>query len=110
MTEPNYNRDETHVLRLSRLFDDMTSTEGWKEYEKVLRAQIKDRELLVGIPISTDNPAFAGMDFTTRVAAVEVIKGALIGLNLALSLPSATMKHAKDIVTEHSPKEKTDAS
>lgn len=98
-----YNDEERHVLRLSANFKEMVSTDWWKEYERIIRAQIADRESVLLLPISEQHPKFMGMDFTTRAASLETIKGAIIGLRLALSIPSATITHAQDIRKEHSP-------
>lgn len=105
---PDFSTDEKQILRLSKNMQDLVATEGWREYEKVIKLQIADRERLVTVPLSSAIPAFEGMDFTTRAAHVEVVKGALIGLRLALDLPSATIKHASDIRAEHSPGVTTD--
>lgn len=105
-----YNKEEREILRLSRQFGGMTGSEWWKEYATILRAQIETRERLVMLPLSEKNQAFEGMDFTTRAASLETIKGAIIGLRLALAIPELTMKHASDIVAEHSPEDTEDAA
>lgn len=100
--DPVYNTEEVHVLRLARHFKDMGETEWWREYAKVLQAQIVEREKLLLTPLGDQHPAFEGLDFTTRAVKLEAIKGAIIGLRLALSIPSDTMSHADAIRAEHS--------
>lgn len=103
-----YNAEEREILRLSRAFEGMTGSEWWQEYAKILQSQIVTRERIALLPLSEKNPAFEGMDFSTRAASQETIKGAIIGLRLALAIPELTMKHAADIVGEHSPKDEAD--
>lgn len=97
----DFNVEEKAILRLAESFREMEGTAWWKEYEKIIRAQIEIREALLRIPLSEANEAFKGMDFVTRAASQEIIKGAIIGLRLALSIPSLTIKHGSDIVQEH---------
>ncbi len=107
---PAFNPDERHVLRLAEHFRSMTATEWWKEFEKILLTQIAERERILLTPISANHEAFKGQDFTTRVVQLETIKGAIIGLKLALSIPSDTINHASSIRAEHSPDGVDDAS
>jgi len=105
-----YNAEEREILRLAKAFEGMKGAEWWQEYEKILRAQIETRERIALLPLSEKNPAFEGLDFATRTANQETIKGAIIGLRLALAIPDLTIKHAADITAEHSPEETEDAS
>lgn len=98
----DYSTEERAVLRLAENFREMTESKWWQEYVKVLDAQIADRETLLLLPMSEQHPRFNGMDFNTRAVALEIIKGALIGLRLAKSIPTATIAHASDIVRDHS--------
>ena len=97
-----YSAEERSVLRLAENFREMTESKWWQEYVKILDAQIADREALLLLPMSDQHPRFQGMDFNTRAVALEVIKGAMIGLRLAKSIPTATIAHASDIVRDHS--------
>lgn len=108
MAETVFNKDETHVLRLARHFRDMVETEWWREFEKLVQMQIAMRERVLLTPLGDQNPAFDGLDFTSRAVKMEAIKGAIIGLRLALSIPSDTINHAADIRAEHSPVEEND--
>lgn len=96
----DYSTEEKQVLRLAEHFRSMVETEWWKEYRKVLDEQIRQRELLVSLPLSDKSPAFEGLDFMTRASKIETLKGAIIGLRLALSIPDLTIGHSKDIVRE----------
>lgn len=104
MPEPilDYGTDEKQVLRLAAHFREMVATDWWKEYVRILDAQISDREQLLLLPVSEQHPKFQGMDFQTRAVSLETIKGAIIGLRLAKTIPSATIDHASDIVRDHS--------
>lgn len=104
-----YNAEEREILRLSGVFEGMANTEWWGEYRKILLAQIETRERLVLLPLSERNSAIEGIDFQTRAASQETIKGAIIGLRLALAIPDLTMKHASDIVADHSSGDPDDA-
>ena len=74
-----FNISEVQVLRVSRLMQDMSQTEGWKEYEKILQAQIADRLRILAQPLHT-LPNDLGLDFLGRAAQLESVKGAIIAL------------------------------
>lgn len=98
-----YNKEEKQVMRAARAFEDMVSTDGWKHFVSTLEAQIAERMQIIQTPLhALPGPQFANMDMMGRATALESVKGAVIGLRLALSLPSATMNHAKQIVVDHS--------
>lgn len=98
--------EEVQILKQARLVKEMIETEGWKALCEVLRAQILTRELLIRRPLhDLPHEQFPGMDLASKAAAVEAIKGAVIGLNLALSLPESIINSANEIMAE-SKKEK----
>lgn len=117
---PEYNAEEREILRLAKFAKDMIETDWWKSYRKIIETQIATREAILltpltdiapkqlqmlgdsGLPVSMEAP----WDFETRVMKSELLKGAVIGLKLALSIPQATIDHSAAILAEHS--EKTD--
>jgi hypothetical protein len=98
---PELNAKERSVLQLAKEFSEMVQTKWWREYCRILDAQIKDRETLLLLPVSEKHPKFDGMDFQTRAVSLETIKGAVIALRLAKAIPDATIAHAKDIIADH---------
>lgn len=87
--------EERSILRIAKLFEEMVATEAWKEYRKILESQVSERERLALMPLAEMQGDFYG-----RAAHMECIKGAIIGLRLALSIPASTIDHAKDILRE----------
>lgn len=112
MTEklPPYTAEEREILRFARFAKEVVDSEFWKVYERTLLAQIAQREQVLLTPL-TDIPLQPGevWDFNTRVMKSELIKGAVIGLRLALSIPKATIDHAATIVREYEPPEKEES-
>lgn len=104
MAEPssNYNADEREILRRSRLMKELLDHPAWKEYVAIQEAQIKTREIIIRTPLSDLPEALRSLDFMSRAAAMESIKGAIIGLTLARDTPQSIIAHAKEIVREHS--------
>ncbi len=100
---PNYNAEERDVLKCARLFRDLIATEGWIEYQKMLDAQLASRSRILATPLDAlPSGEFQQMDFVAKAAKMESVKGAIIGLTLARSLPELTIQSASDIVKEHS--------
>lgn len=101
------SESEVAVLKQARVFRDMLETEGWKEYTKILSAQINAREEVIHCPIHALPPTFVSQDtdLASKAAAVESAKGAIIGLKVALTIPSITIESAKQIA--ESSKEKS---
>lgn len=105
MADPKvYNKEETEVLRQARHLRDLLEHPAWKEYVKILEAQIALREQILLLPmaaLSSASSEFQGMDYQSRLAHLESIKGALIGLRLCRDLPQTTVDQARDIVRDH---------
>ena len=90
------------ILPMAERFRELIETKAWKEYSAILRAQIAEREDLLHRPLhDLQSPNLLSGDFFGRAAAAESIKGAIIGLSLALSIPLSTIQHADDISREN---------
>lgn len=95
MTQPEFDAEERRVLRLRRAMEDLTSSAAWKEYESIIKSQIAVREhTILNEPASNGSPT----DPLGRLLGLETIKGALIGLKLALSTPQTIIAEAKEII------------
>lgn len=99
--------EEVQILKQARLFKDLVDTEGWKALVEVLQAQIATREAIVLTPLHAlpPNSVPAETDLASKAAALEVFKGAIIGIRLALNTPKATIESAADIARESRDKE-----
>lgn len=94
---------EKEILRQGNLLKEFLDTPGWKEYARILEEQIVTREKLLQLPIIELWPQELNgvrLDFVTKAAAQESIKGAIIGLRAALSLPASIVEHASEIRKE----------
>jgi hypothetical protein len=82
----------------ARLMREMQATEGWKVFSAILGEHIATRMNILMVPLhDLPTQTFGGMDFESRAAALESVKGAVIGLKLALTLPESIMTSAADL-------------
>lgn len=86
------------IRRLAKVMSDLKETKGWQEYSKLVGRMVRVREALVFSPI--DSIPTNHQDLTAKMVALESIKGAVIGLRLAIDLPDSIMQHAADIARE----------
>lgn len=107
---------EADLLRLGNALDELVNSKGWLALKELLDAQIETRKKVVLTPFHDLNmPTFmneAGMpvaskatDAESRILAVESIKGAIIGLSIAMSLPHDIINDAKEIRAKRESKE-----
>jgi len=105
------SQDEVTILKQARLIKEMTETQGWQEFKKILEAQIAMRTSILMSPFHSlpDGSGYQGMDLAAKAAALESVKGAVIGLRLALSLPDSIIESSKEIMRESRDTEKESA-
>lgn len=106
MADPKvvYSESEVEVLKQARLLREIVGTAGWQEFCKILEAQIKVREEMLLAPaaiLASKWPEFKDLDHAGRLAHLESIKGALIGIKLCRDLPQITIDDARAIQDEH---------
>lgn len=86
-----YNEGERELLRQAKEMSDIYESKAWKVYTSILESQIKTREdLILNSPAGT---------FTE--GELEQIKGARLGLRLALDNLKTIIDSAKEIVASH---------
>jgi hypothetical protein len=104
--------EEAYILKQARLFRDMIASAPWQEFVRVLDAQIATRLKLVESPLHDlpETVISKGADLAARAAVMESIKGAVIGLRLARSLPESTISAADDIMHESREQESFNAT
>lgn len=91
----DFDAEERRVLRLRRAMEDLIASPAWKEYEAIIQSQVATREhTILNEPAAGSGPT----DPLGRLLGLETIKGALIGLKLALSTPHTIIAEAKDIL------------
>ena len=100
MSQPS--TEQVNMLRLGRIMRDGIGSDFWKELQRVIQSQIATRETIIHSPAHSLPEEFAKGDFATRAAALESVKGALIALNLVLSLPDTIIAEATRIAQENS--------
>ena len=91
------SEEEMAIIRQGRLFREMMETPAWKEYAKVLQAHIESRQRELDAPILVKDQLYQMMDAGTKLAISESVKGAIIALRLAVTLPSATVEQAREL-------------
>lgn len=98
--------EEVQILKQARVIKEMEATEGWRAFADVLKAQVETRLRIIERPLhDLPHEQFPGMDLAAKAAAIESIKGAVIGLRLALSLPQSIIQSAAEIMRESREKE-----
>lgn len=88
------SKDEILILKQARELGDMMATPGWKVYTTLIGQQLEDRQNLMVTPLAS-LPNMDGCDGMTRAAALEGIKGAYMGLRLALTIPQTIVAEAE---------------
>lgn len=78
------SKDDVELVKLSRLFESMITTEAWKQYLNLV--SIKSAEYMSKVLM--DGSRDEDMKH----------KGALMGLSYCMGLPSATIRDAKDVL------------
>lgn len=79
------SKEELQDLKIARSMQEMMLTEGWKSYALLLDHHIKMKTNQALAPV---DPFTTQVDGITQVLCGEAAKGAIMGLRLALSLPS----------------------
>jgi CxxC motif-containing protein (DUF1111 family) len=114
---PALSKDEVVMLREAREIRDMLASPGWKIYERIVKAQMAHRFEMVMKPAHDMNQTKVDvidgqaqvtnspLDGMSRFGAVEHIKGAYNGLQLALSTPYSMLSEADRLREEASPTE-----
>lgn len=91
------SKEELRLAADGREVADMLRSKGWAVFERVLNAQIKVRQDMLLLPSHELKHESGMLDGVSRMLAQECVKGALIGLRLALATPSAMVAQADEI-------------
>lgn len=88
-----YDAEDRELLRLNAAMKDLIGTKMWETYTKIIESQIATREAII-----LDNPASLASDPMVRLLEIEQIKGARLGLKLALSTPQQIIDDTKAMI------------
>lgn len=105
MSEPQFNEEERQVLRQAQAMKELMEHPKWKVFQLLLQTHIAARQRILNAPVSSQPQAFRSLDAASKMVELECVKGAIIGLQLALDLPSAILEDAKRIIRENAPSE-----
>lgn len=95
------------IRQTAKVFEEsLVNTPGWKLYCSALEDLIKVRQGLLEKPVND----LAGQDTQGKLFAQETIKGAIIALRLALSLPQNILDSAKELAQEEMPRQEGEAA
>lgn len=102
------SKEDIEDLRTAKEMEDLIHSPGWKLYAKILEKHIEDKtkEALMPTHIRTSfgpdgSPVL--IDGISQVLFGEASKGAIMGLRLALSLPSGIVAGAAELRARFSP-------
>lgn len=90
--------NEEDMRRLAARMKDLVENKYWQDYKQVVQRMISVREELTQAPLITVLPEYA--DLQSKMIALESVKGAIIGLKLALTFPESIIQHAADVSRE----------
>ena len=97
-------KQEEEILKLAGLMRELVTQPAWIAYVQTLRAQVSDRQRLLQAPLHEasvkQGDGTLVQDFVAKAAVMETVKGAVIGLELAIRLPSSIIDHANSIRKE----------
>lgn len=95
------NEAKSELRKTSKIFEDsgLLENPGWKTFQSLLEEQIQIRLGLVQKPLNE----LPGSDTQGKMFSLECIKGALIGLRLARSLPQTIIETVQEIAREERP-------
>lgn len=98
MAVTDYNEEERELLRQARAMKELIDTKPWQIYSQIIESQIKTRENIL-----MDSPPG-----TVSELQAEHIKGARLGLRLALETVRLIITDATDVAREHGASEGDD--
>lgn len=84
--------DEEEFIRQKKLLEPMLVSEAWKEYERILNAQIANHMAQL---MSSANPTLDGL---SQVMSGEYRKGAVFGIQRAVATPYDIIRSANEII------------
>lgn len=87
--------DERLFLKRKKLMEELIATDGWKEFERILRAQY-EAHLQSLLPAAS--PEYDGL---AQVMTSEYRKGAVFAIGIALKTPHGIIAEAKNISQAH---------
>ena len=92
----DYDEEERRLLKMKRSIEDIYNTEGWKAYAALLEAQINERAKIV---LQQDLEGTG--EPLVMLLRLERVKGAIMGLKLALDNPRLIIEQGQAILTAH---------
>jgi hypothetical protein len=91
-------------IKVGRAFEAMLATEGWKHYERLVNQHIASHtaRALQPFMVKQENKASHQVLFSAvdQLLSSEADKGAIMGLTLALTLPTAIISNMTDLLSK----------
>ena len=101
----DYGEEERELLRQAAAMRDLIDTKPWNVYKSVLESQIKTREQIL-----LDEPASGGASPMERLLQLEQVKGARLGLKLALETVDLIIADSKAMVNREAGESEDEAA
>lgn len=90
----DYDEEERRLLKMKRAMEEIHGTEGWKVFTTLIEAQIREREKIV-----LQQEIEAGIEPIVMLLRLERVKGAIMGLKLALDNPRLIIEQGQAILS-----------
>ena|SRR6266404_4022814 len=90
-------------IKVGRALQAMMATEGWQHYTRLLKLKIDEQGMAILQPftVKQDMKAQASVLYSAmdHFITSESVKGAIMGLRLALSLPAGIISNMEDVLS-----------
>lgn len=100
------SKEDIDDIRVGRALQAMMATEGWQHYTRLLNSKIADQtaRILRPFTIEQQEKATAQVLYSAvdHFVSSESVKGAIMGLRLAVSLPSGIISNMEDLLSRAS--------
>jgi hypothetical protein len=100
------SKDDIEDIKVGRAFEAMIATEGWQHFERLIKVHLETHRNRALQPFAvkqankaTDQVLFSSVD---QLLTAEGDKGAIMGLSLALSLPSGIIENMQTLLAKGS--------
>lgn len=97
------SKEDIDEIKVGRALEAMMATEGWRHYTRLLQLKIDEQASRILRPFSLEQSEKAQASILygalDHFFSSESIKGAVMGLRLAASLPSGIISNMRDVLS-----------
>lgn len=103
-SRPVPSKEDLADIKLGQEMEDLINTPGWKIYSAILQKHIDNKIRDAFLPVHQREGSLGQqIDGVTQVLLAEASKGAIIGLRLALEIPSGIVAGSQTLRKKYNP-------